>query len=96
MMDYQGFWLGFVLLFGVLSVVFGAGGGLVWARRPLGSPGPARRGWHGALCLCCRCSALSRVTVGRSLLKTLSTAGISDFLSQGLESGIDVRVAPFG
>lgn len=31
MMDYQGFWLGFVLLFGVLPVVFGAGGGLVWA-----------------------------------------------------------------
>ena len=31
MMDYQGFWLGFVLLFGVLLVVFGAGGGLVWA-----------------------------------------------------------------
>ena len=33
MMDYQGFWLGFVLLFGVLPVVFGAGGGLVWAWR---------------------------------------------------------------
>ena len=33
MMDYQGFWLGFVLLFGVLPVVFGAGVGLVWAWR---------------------------------------------------------------
>ncbi len=33
MMDYQGFWLGFVLLFGVLPVVFGAGSGLVWAWR---------------------------------------------------------------
>ncbi len=32
-MDYQGFWLGFVLLFGVLSVVFGAGCGLFWAWR---------------------------------------------------------------
>ena len=31
MMDYQGFWQGFVLLFGVLPVVFGAGGGMVWA-----------------------------------------------------------------
>ncbi len=33
MMDYQGFWLGFVLLFGALPVLFGAGGGLVWAWR---------------------------------------------------------------
>ena len=33
MMDYQGFWLGFVLLFGVLPVVFGASGGLAWAWR---------------------------------------------------------------
>ncbi len=33
MMDYQGFWLGFVLLFGVLPVVVCAGGGLVWAWR---------------------------------------------------------------
>ncbi len=33
MMDYQGFWLGFVLLFGVLPVVFGASGGLDWAWR---------------------------------------------------------------
>ncbi len=33
MMGYQGFWLGFVLLFGVLPVVFGAGGGLLWAWR---------------------------------------------------------------
>jgi len=33
MMDYQGFWLGFVLLFGMLPAVFGAGGGLVWAWR---------------------------------------------------------------
>ncbi len=33
MMDYQGFWLGFVLLFGGLPVAFGAGGGLVWAWR---------------------------------------------------------------
>ncbi len=30
------------------------------------------------------------------LLKTLSIAEISDFLSQGLKSGIDVRVGPFG
>ncbi len=33
MMDYQGFWQGFVLLFGVLPVVFGAGGGVVLAWR---------------------------------------------------------------
>ncbi len=33
MMDYQGYWLGFVLLFGMLPAVFGAGGGLVWAWR---------------------------------------------------------------
>lgn len=33
MMDYQGFWLGFVLLFGVLPVLIGCGGGLVWAWR---------------------------------------------------------------
>jgi hypothetical protein len=33
MMDYQGFWLGFVLLFGVLPVVFGASGGLAWGWR---------------------------------------------------------------
>ena len=32
-MDYQGFWLGFALLFGVLPPVLGAGGGLVWAWR---------------------------------------------------------------
>ena len=31
-----------------------------------------------------------------SLLKILSAAGISDFLSHGLESGIDVRVDAFG
>jgi len=31
MMDYQGFWLGFVLLFAVLPVAFGVGGGMVWA-----------------------------------------------------------------
>ena len=30
-----------------------------------------------------------------SLLKSLSTAKISDFLSQGLESGIDARVGIF-
>ena len=33
MMDYQGFWLGLVLLFGVLPIVVGAGGGLAWAWR---------------------------------------------------------------
>ena len=33
MMDYQGFWLGFVLLFGVLPILIGCGGGLVWAWR---------------------------------------------------------------
>ena len=33
MMDYQEFWLGLVLLFGVLPVVVGAGGGLAWAWR---------------------------------------------------------------
>ena len=33
MMDYQGFWLGLVLLFGVLPAVVGAGGGLAWAWR---------------------------------------------------------------
>ena len=31
-----------------------------------------------------------------SLVKILSTAGISNFLSHGLESAIDVRVGPFG
>ena len=31
MTDYQGFWLGFVALFGVLPFVLGAGCGLVWA-----------------------------------------------------------------
>ena len=30
-MDYQGFWVGFVLLFGVPPIVIGAVGGLVWA-----------------------------------------------------------------
>ncbi len=33
MMDYQEYWPGFVLLFGVLPVVVGAGGGLAWAWR---------------------------------------------------------------
>ena len=33
MMDYRGFWLGFVLLFGGLPVVVGAGAGLAWAWR---------------------------------------------------------------
>jgi hypothetical protein len=33
MMDYQGFWLGFVLLFGLLPGVLGGAGGLVWAWR---------------------------------------------------------------
>ena len=31
MMDYHGFWLGFVLLFGVLPFLLGAGCGLIWA-----------------------------------------------------------------
>ena len=33
MMDYYGFWLGFVLLFGALPIVVGAGCGLLWAWR---------------------------------------------------------------
>ncbi len=33
MMDYQGYWLGFVLLIGVLPVVVGAWGSLAWAWR---------------------------------------------------------------
>jgi hypothetical protein len=33
MMDYQGFWHGFVLLFAVLPVLLGAGVGLIWGRR---------------------------------------------------------------
>ena len=33
MMDYYGFWLGFVLLFAALPIVIGAGCGLLWAWR---------------------------------------------------------------
>ena len=33
MIDYHGFWLGFLGLFVVLPAVVGAGGGLVWAWR---------------------------------------------------------------
>jgi hypothetical protein len=33
MMDYQGFWQGFVILFGVLPVVVGAIIGVLWAWR---------------------------------------------------------------
>jgi len=33
MMDYQGFWLGLIALFGVLPVLIGVGGGIIWARR---------------------------------------------------------------
>ncbi len=46
MMDYQGFWLGFVLLFGVLSVVFGAGA--AWSGR--GAPGGAALAWFSRSC----------------------------------------------
>lgn len=33
MMDYQGFWLGFLLLFALLPGLVGAVAGLLWARR---------------------------------------------------------------
>ncbi len=33
MMDYQGFWQGFVVLFGVLPLIVGAAGGAIWAWR---------------------------------------------------------------
>ncbi len=33
MMDYNGFWQGFVVLFGVLPVGVGAGAGAIWAWR---------------------------------------------------------------
>jgi hypothetical protein len=33
MMDYQGFWLGLIALFGVLPVLIGVGAGMIWARR---------------------------------------------------------------
>ncbi len=44
----------------------------------------------------CRQTGLHAPCLRLSLLKILSTAGISDFLSQGLESGIDVRVVLSG
>lgn len=33
MMDYQGFWLGFLALFAGLPLLLGAGAGLMWGRR---------------------------------------------------------------
>ena len=39
---------------------------------------------------------IDEIGLSVSLVKILSTAGISDFLSHGLESGIDVRVDAFG
>ena len=52
MMDYHGFWLGFVLMFGALPVMFGAGVGLVWAwhagRRGAGLVLPVLLGAAGA------------------------------------------------
>ena len=38
---------------------------------------------------------IDEIGLSVSLLKILSTEGISDFLSQGLESGIEVRVGLF-
>jgi hypothetical protein len=40
MMDYQGYWQGFLLLFGILPVICGALIGLVWAYRA------GKRGWR--------------------------------------------------
>ncbi|MDH3700614.1 MAG: hypothetical protein OEU46_04805 [Alphaproteobacteria bacterium] len=37
-MEYQGFWLGLIGLFGVLPVLVGVGAGMIWARR---------KGWRG-------------------------------------------------
>ena len=70
MIDYEGFWRGFVLLFMVVPFVVGAGAGCIWARRS------GRRGFQlicaaviGGVGLCLGVLAAAVLFFARNLLR---------------------------